>query len=97
MGCNCGKSRESALAELNKRAPEPKPYNVFDVMKDAITGNTEYASNEVVDKRIAICKRCPHLKTLPMGINGTGNCSKCGCFVDFKAKHTKSNCPVFKW
>jgi hypothetical protein len=89
MGCNCSK-RKTQENESSK-------YNLVDVIKDTITGNTSYASEEVKNKRILICKRCPQLMTAPLNITGTGNCKKCGCFVDFKVMYEKSQCPMFKW
>ena len=46
---------------------------------------------EVTRKRLRICKGCPHL------FQRTGNCKKCGCFVEEKTKYQDQKCPVGKW
>lgn len=95
MGCNCSKSKTPAakLAESVK----PPSYNLTNVVADTIFGTAEMSSSDKREKRLEICKKCPNIVKLPLGINGTGNCSKCGCFVDMKVKYEKSRCPVFKW
>lgn len=77
--------------------PTKSPYGLADVVKDKIAGTLEYASDELKDKRLQVCKRCPSLIKLPLGINGTGNCGKCSCFVDLKTSYKLSQCPDSKW
>lgn len=61
------------------------------------------ANAELRSSRLAECKKCPHLMQFPpiphlsFRLNGNGNCSKCGCFVDTKVAFTRSQCPVNRW
>jgi hypothetical protein len=101
MGCNCNKNKllstEHKLPEETPPQVDRKRYGLTDVIKDTITGKAEYVSDEVYKSRLDVCKKCRFLIKLPLHVNGTGNCGKCGCFVDFKAKYAKSKCDVFKW
>jgi hypothetical protein len=66
-------------------------YNIFDVAKDLITGNLEYADPEVVAQRLAICDGCEvQNKTLHM-------CTACGCYLPLKTKLKESTCPMELW
>lgn len=47
-------------------------------------------SEEVYENRLMLCKSCPKL------IGGM-TCSYCGCFVQFRARHSRAACPVSKW
>lgn len=58
---------------------------------DLINPETEWASDEVAEKRYAICKECPELIKL------TKQCKKCGCFMAAKTKLEKATCPLEKW
>ncbi len=49
------------------------------------------ASDEVVAKRIIICKSCPELNTK------LNMCQKCGCFITTKTKIDSASCPLGKW
>jgi hypothetical protein len=66
-------------------------YDIFDVVKDTVSGNAQYASEDIIQKRKMICKRCPHtMNVLPLS---SGNCRLCGCFINIKTKYRKSQCP----
>lgn len=41
-------------------------------------------------KRLEICRNC---KDLQMGMT----CGQCGCFVQFRAKHSTAHCAMGKW
>lgn len=64
-------------------------YNLMNVIKDTVTGEAKYVSEEKLKSRLAICKACPSLLA--------GACTKCGCIVQLKAKYEESSCPVDKW
>lgn len=72
-------------------------YNVFDVLKDAITGNLEIVPEDEMKKRLSICKTCIYIKPIPGFSNLIGRCEICGCFMDAKVKYAKSSCPEGKW
>ena len=48
-------------------------------------------SPQLARQRLAICMKCPHL------FKPTGNCLKCGCFVDVKTKYVDQKCKIGKW
>jgi hypothetical protein len=49
------------------------------------------AKKEVAERRFRICKLCPYY------FKATGNCKKCGCFVDIKTKYKDQKCKLGKW
>ena len=63
---------------------EVKPWDFF-------KPNTEYATEEVAEERLTICKACPEL------IQVTKSCRQCGCFMALKVKLAKASCPLEKW
>ena len=46
--------------------------------------------SETVDKRMNICKECPHLTRMH-------RCRKCGCLLKLKILFTHTNCPLRRW
>jgi hypothetical protein len=58
---------------------------------DLVNPNTQYASQELSEKRFDICKACPEL------IKTTSQCKKCGCIMSLKTKLEKATCPMGKW
>jgi len=58
---------------------------------DLVNPATEWASEELVSARYAICKACPELIKL------TTQCKKCGCIMKAKTKLEKATCPLGKW
>ena len=57
----------------------------------SIMTNGIKVSPEIAKKRLKICKSCPHL------LKRTGNCKKCGCFVDVKTLYQDQYCKLGKW
>lgn len=58
---------------------------------DLVNPQTEWASDDIAEKRYSICKECPELIQL------TKQCKKCGCFMSGKTKIQKAECPIGKW
>ena len=50
----------------------------------------DYVGDEIVEKRLSICKKCPRL------IEGM-TCADCGCFVQFRVRHKTAACINGKW
>ena len=50
----------------------------------------DYAGDEVVGKRLAVCEACVRL------IGGM-TCADCGCFVQFRVRHKTAACINGKW
>ena len=68
-----------------------KNYNIIDVIKDAITGNLEFADQETIDNRRSICNGCEARNhTLDV-------CTACGCVISAKIRLKESQCPMELW
>ena len=52
-------------------------------------GQPILASEETVKARMNICKSC--------GLYKDNKCTKCGCFMEAKAKFTALKCPIDRW
>ena len=46
---------------------------------------------DIVQARWQECLKCEYL------IKATGNCKKCGCFMQLKTKMAGQKCPIGKW
>ncbi len=44
-----------------------------------------------IDKRMEICKACPHFISL------TTMCKECGCIMKAKTTLANAECPIHKW
>lgn len=58
---------------------------------DILNPNTQYAAQEVSEKRYNICESCPEFISL------SKQCKKCGCFMFIKTKLNNAQCPIGKW
>jgi hypothetical protein len=58
---------------------------------DLLNPMTKYASDELADSRLSICKTCPEFIKL------TTQCKKCGCLMSIKTKLEAAKCPINKW
>jgi hypothetical protein len=58
---------------------------------DLLNPKTKHSSNDVAERRMAICRACPHL------FQPTSTCKKCGCFMIAKTKIDGAKCPLEKW
>lgn len=81
MGC-CGaitvnKKIQNALDALGR------------VVNAAATGDQVFVNQQVKDRRLEVCKKCPSFEQ--------GKCLRCGCFVDLKARLRTERCPEGKW
>lgn len=65
-------------------------YNAIDAVKDVITGNVYWASDDKVSQRKSICEQCENRSML-------GVCKSCGCIIASKVKFEHSQCPEGKW
>ena len=68
-----------------------KGYNILDAIKDAVTGNLEFADDETIAKRRALCDSCEVRNEL------VDICTACGCFIPAKIRLTESECPMELW
>ena len=78
------KHEKSAWQRYKENLGETRPW-------DLINPATEWASDEVAQERLSICKQCPELIKL------STQCKKCGCFMIAKTKLEKATCPLGKW
>lgn len=51
--------------------------------------NEDRVSEEVYERRLAVCKECDRLNS--------GTCAACGCYVELRALSPMSRCPYKKW
>jgi len=58
---------------------------------DILNPMTRKVSDEIANQRLEICKTCPNLIKL------TNQCTKCGCFMNAKARYESAKCPIGKW
>lgn len=58
--------------------------------KHLITQGELYASQQVIEERLATCRACPQL-------DENERCNACGCYVEVKTKMVVSRCPEGKW
>lgn len=59
------------------------------VVSASFTGNQVKATDDVVEKRRAICGACEFLKD--------GKCLKCGCRTNLKITLATEKCPLNRW
>ena len=72
------------LYELADRTARDSVRSYLDTVPDS-----EKATEEVCDGRLALCRACEFLLT--------GMCRKCGCYVEIRAALSNSGCPAGKW
>lgn len=90
MGCNCNnKPRNHPVMPQPKQPVEA--YGVVSAIKDTVTGNAQFASDDKQTERKAICVQCESYRKL------LNQCALCGCIVHFKVKFEQSVCPAGKW
>jgi hypothetical protein len=70
--------------EWKKAQGETRPWHLLD-------GKKYLQDQKIADQRLDICKECPFF------INGTSQCSKCGCIMPLKVKLEAAACPEGKW
>jgi len=66
-------------------------YNLIQVLKDLLSGNISFANKQLAKDRTNICLSCEVRNTK------LNTCTLCGCFLPFKTKLKKSNCPMGLW
>ena len=57
---------------------------------ETVLEDTDYASQELVDRRLSICHSCEFL------VNNE-SCSKCSCLIQHRTKYIELFCPEGKW
>ena len=85
-GCSsCGGKQDKPLPSLATQAGNL----ISAVGQHAMSGFTE-TSKETLEKRMTKCNGCEELRS-------DGRCSKCGCYMQIKAKWESAKCPASKW
>lgn len=81
-----------------KKDELPKLPSLLQQAKNLATATAEHAKNgfknaqeEEKQRRLSICKECPHL------IPDSMRCGQCGCYLETKAAWASSKCPIGKW
>jgi hypothetical protein len=63
------------------------------VLTNLAAGEELLVSDEVAQKRMEVCKGCPHFViTL-----GQPRCNECSCLMALKTKLAGMKCPLHKW
>ena len=83
------------------RVKEDKPPSVgvmakslIESAKQLLQGGFKAADREEKERRLAICRTCPHLMDKGSKFE---RCSQCGCVLRFKAALEAWGCPLKKW
>lgn len=66
-------------------------YGIINVVKDLVTGKLRFAKPVVVHNRNVICDRCE------VQNKETRVCTACGCYLPWKTRLSKSQCPMELW
>ena len=61
----------------------------FKVVKQAVTGQSIFASDDTIKTRLDICAGCE--------FNNSLRCKICGCFIAVKTKLATEKCPKGAW
>lgn len=77
------KSKWEIFKEKNPGDPV-RPWDMFNT-------KIERVSDDVAKERLDICKKCDFF------IKTTGQCKKCGCFMNAKTRLPHASCPIGKW
>jgi len=64
---------------------------VIRLCKNLFQRKNPIADAKTVEKRLAICEKCPQLRA------SSRQCMACTCFVDLKANLTTETCPENRW
>ena len=68
--------------------------NLIESAKQLLQGGFMPAGREEKERRLAICRECPHLMDRGSKFE---RCSQCGCVLRFKAALEAWGCPLEKW
>ena len=95
MGCGCNKKKPKQTDANKASIPQKMPSlarRAFTFAKSAISyvrSGMENVSETQYETRLKICEVCPFRKDT--------QCTKCGCFIEMKAKWATSTCPDNRW
>lgn len=62
-----------------------------EVVKDVVTGQEIFVSEEIKQSRLEECYSCSHYE------KESKRCRACGCFLDYKTSVKSATCPIMKW
>jgi hypothetical protein len=64
---------------------------IVESLKLLISGKPLLIGKSFKEKRLDICKTCPHF------VPESSRCAMCGCYMKYKAALASSTCPMKKW
>ncbi len=89
---------DEAFADLRRRFTPPNIFRQSVSAASAAAGECGAAmagmppvEDAEIARRLSLCEACPFL------IAGERRCSKCGCFVEAKARFRTQRCPDARW
>lgn len=66
-------------------------YNIFHVIRDAVTGKLKFVNETVRQERRTLCDQCEVRDTV------LDICTACGCLLSAKIRLKESTCPMELW
>ena len=61
------------------------------IVSNIVNGEELTVSAEVSEKRMSVCKGCPHFEPVLQ------RCNECGCMQKLKTRLAGMKCPLGKW
>ena len=105
MGCGCNKKKNknenkvkfnsnippNSVKVSNNKMPSmaKRAFNFAKSATDYVRSGMDNVEEEVYHTRLSICNDCPFRKK--------STCTKCGCFIEVKARWSVSTCPDNRW
>jgi hypothetical protein len=86
---------KSISVQPNKVSALTKAKTLLQAVKNFTASGFVFASDEVYNQRLAICKSCEFWDAASF-VN-TGSCTLCGCSTKAKLKLPLEKCPADKW
>ena len=88
---NNNKEEFPSIKEQGKNLAKFTIQVVKDSVLDLSAPTNMFASDELKEERMNICKKCEHYSARQI------RCKQCGCWLVQKVKFTSSTCPIEKW
>ena len=79
--------REQKKKEVEKPGFVKKAFNFAKATSEYVRNGMQNVNAEMYKARLDICKTCPIFD------EKKGTCTKCGCYIEVKAKWATSTCP----
>jgi len=88
---NNNKEEFPSIKEQGKNLAKFTIQVVKDSVLDLSAPTNMFASDELKEERMSICKKCEYYSARQV------RCKQCGCWLVQKVKFTSSTCPIERW